>query len=195
MTDTVDLTDRELLVAVHRWARAHGWYPSAWIGWADAALAGESTHTITWSDQSITVAWRTMLGFWVSDTHPACSVVQAVDILVAARILPVELSSAYRAGMTHALDQAATELPTADRAVVNAAKVWRWSGNTPGHHERARSALMAAVDALPGRPDHGPDALPHGYMPEGCGDDCNNGQCPAGDQTHDRCTEACVAGR
>lgn len=39
-------------------------------------------------------------------------------------------------------------------------------------------------------PAHGPGSLPHGYM-RGCGDRCNNLQCPAG-LTHDRCTKACL---
>ncbi|WP_422751364.1 hypothetical protein [Micromonospora sp. WMMD1219] len=87
-------------------------------------------------------------------------------------------------------DQPSTGMTPAERAVVDAAKTWRWSGDTAGGHQQAEGALMAAVDALPGRPDHGPRALPHGYVPDACGDHCDNRPCPAG-QLHDRCSPAC----
>ncbi|MGN9802030.1 hypothetical protein [Micromonospora sp. L32] len=35
------------------------------------------------------------------------------------------------------------------RVVVDAAKVWRWSGDTADGHRRAEASLMAAIDALP----------------------------------------------
>ena len=38
---------------------------------------------------------------------------------------------------------------------------------------------------------HGPGGLPHGYV-SGCGDTCDNGQCPAGDD-HAICTPDCLA--
>lgn len=34
-------------------------------------------------------------------------------------------------------------------AVVDAAKTWRWSGDTADGHREAKAALMAAIDALP----------------------------------------------
>ncbi|KXK63390.1 hypothetical protein AWW66_03490 [Micromonospora rosaria] len=86
--------------------------------------------------------------------------------------------------------------PFGDQTTWEFMGIWEPITATPGMVVGpAPAELSAAVDALPGRPEHGPDALPHGYVPGGCGDDCNNGQCPAGDQMHDRCTEACVAGR
>ncbi|MEU4779233.1 hypothetical protein [Micromonospora sp. NPDC023633] len=37
----------------------------------------------------------------------------------------------------------------AEDAVVDAAKTWRWSGETADGHRKATAALMAAIDALP----------------------------------------------
>lgn len=57
--------------------------------------------------------------------------------------------------------------------------------------------VLLARYTTPDLPDHGPDALPHSYNDiAGCGEDCNNIECPvrAG---HDRCTVECLvtAGR
>lgn len=196
LTETVEPTDRQLLVDVRQWALDNGWH-LLWSGWANAMFLHDATVLVEWDDEELTVRRRDKAGEpWAMglapdrrDRYPVASVRQAFDILAALGILPPEFSSAYRA----ACKIPAGLLP-AEQAVIDAARVWRWSGDTADVHHRAKSALMAAVDALPGRPEHGPDALPHGYVPGACGDRCNNGRCPAGNQMHDRCTEACVAG-
>ncbi|QDY06128.1 hypothetical protein FJK98_02260 [Micromonospora sp. HM134] len=100
-------TDRQLLAAVHRWARTHGWTVT-WVGWANAGSASNATIAVAWDDTEVTVYRRplTEVGrqWYVGvdghhSRHPVASVRQAVDVLVALDVLPAELSSAYRAAV------------------------------------------------------------------------------------------------
>ena len=105
----VELSDRQLLAAVHRWARTHGWH-ATWIGWANAPWAGDATAVVEWDHEELTVRrrpdaevgrqWPSGLGsVGRSERYPVTSVREAVDLLAALGVLPAELSSAYRAGV------------------------------------------------------------------------------------------------
>ena len=91
--------DRDLLAAVHRWARANGWTPST-RGWINASYEDEATIAVGHDEESVRV-WRK----GKSGLFPLCStdyvvdgVGQAVDVLCVLGILPVEFSSAYWSG-------------------------------------------------------------------------------------------------
>lgn len=98
----VDLDDRHLLAAVHKWARANGWYP-AMRGWQDNLL--ESTASVAvgafpgsedgYYPGEVHVWRKDSVGYWPlrPDVFPARSVREAVDLLCALRILPAHLSS------------------------------------------------------------------------------------------------------
>ncbi|MFI1195487.1 hypothetical protein ACH4T9_19830 [Micromonospora sp. NPDC020750] len=105
----VDVTDRQLLADVHRWARTNGWH-CTWIGWANAQLGSDATTVVEWDHDELTVRRRPTAEVgsqWPSgwgsegrrERYPVTSVRQAVDILVALDVLPAQLSSAYRAAV------------------------------------------------------------------------------------------------
>lgn len=105
-TTVADKTaDRQLLVDVHRWARANGWTIST-TGWINAAYDSLADIAVGWDEDGLRV-WRKEQSssghrYWPipSTDYPVATVRQAVDVLVALRILPVHLSSAYRARAT-----------------------------------------------------------------------------------------------
>lgn len=96
----VELTDRELALAVRRWAVANGWTCHRWHGWINAATESAATIGVDWSteDEDVTLRRRDPSGWWRYDVYPVGSLTQAVDLLAALGVLPAELSSAYRAG-------------------------------------------------------------------------------------------------
>lgn len=92
-----DLTDRQLLAAVHRWARTNGWTVSSIRGWINASCSKDATLAIGWDATALLIYRRqdTPPHYWpmYAETYPARSVREAVDILCALRILPGHLSS------------------------------------------------------------------------------------------------------
>lgn len=105
----VDITDRQLLVDVHQWARANGWR-CTWIGWGNAQISSSATTVVEWDHDELTVRrrpaaevgqqWPSGLGsVGRRDRYPVTSVRQAVDFLVALDVLPARFSSAYRAAV------------------------------------------------------------------------------------------------
>lgn len=73
-------------------------------------------------------------------------------------------------------------------------QTWSWQYDSADAATRGGQYPMAehmrlTVGATPA--GHGAGSLPHSYVPELCGDDCDNRQCPAGEM-HDRCTDACT---
>lgn len=99
-------TDRELLVAVRRWARSAGW----WLGWS-GWHSHDGAIVVDWTEgrDEITVRRK---GSTLGRDYPVASVRQAVDILCALDVLPPHLSSAYRA----ALAERTADLPETDDA-------------------------------------------------------------------------------
>ncbi|MGW3608980.1 hypothetical protein ACWD6N_03675 [Micromonospora sp. NPDC005163] len=92
-----ELTDRQLLVEVHRWARANGWNWHECWGWVNARYASEATLAVGWDEGTVTV--RSGVVLLRPTTYPVDSVTQAVDMLVTVGVLPAHLSSAYRAAV------------------------------------------------------------------------------------------------
>lgn len=104
-----EITDRQLLADIHRWARTNGWH-CTWIGWANAQLGREATTVVEWDHDELTVRrrpaaevgqqWPSGLGsVGRGERYPVTSVREAVDILVALDVLPHRFSSAYRAAV------------------------------------------------------------------------------------------------
>lgn len=105
----VDITDRQLLADIHRWARVSGWH-CTWIGWANARVSADATTVVEWDHDELTVRrrpsaevgrqWPSGLGsVGRRERYPVTSVRQAVDFLVALDVLPAQFSSAYRAAV------------------------------------------------------------------------------------------------
>lgn len=90
--------DRALLTRVHRWLRRNGWQASM-PGWSDGR-GRDATVRVTWAEGMVRVTRRDAAGLWPQypRVYPVDSVREAVDLLVAAGVLPAELSSAYQAG-------------------------------------------------------------------------------------------------
>jgi hypothetical protein len=103
MNGTISLTtDRQLLAEVSRWARANNWSPAEWRGFKNAAFEDQATIAVRVNEAGFQVWRKTSAAprFTGQPTdYPASSVRQAVDFLVALRILPVKFSSVYEAGV------------------------------------------------------------------------------------------------
>ena len=91
---------RQLLADVHRWARTNGWNWRECWGWVNALYASEATLAVDWDTDTRTITVHRANGnaIFRPTTYPADTVCQAVDVLVAYGVLPVQLSSAYAAG-------------------------------------------------------------------------------------------------
>ena len=104
--------DRRLLHEVARWAHTQGWrrlrYPHRWNGadrgWTDAPAdwryAPEEGANVVTATRSLLSVHRP--GWDAPAVVPVTSVIHAVDVLVALRILPAPFSSAFRSGQTFA---------------------------------------------------------------------------------------------
>ena len=94
---------RHLIADVHRWARTNGWNWHECWGWVNARYASNVTLGIDWDSDNSTVTVRAGQVLLRPTTYPVGSVRQAVDLLVALDILPVQFSSAYEAGLHDAI--------------------------------------------------------------------------------------------
>ena len=94
--------NRARLVTVRRWARAHGWYPT-WHGWTtpDRSLDIEVDTDVRHGADILIRRRDPVTGMrpMYSDRYRVDSVDQGIDLLVVLGVLPVELSSAYAAGV------------------------------------------------------------------------------------------------
>lgn len=115
--------ERELLAAVHRWARTNGWTPHR-LGWANAELPADATLAIRHDAgmYGLAIYHREPGGVWpTSGTYwPVDSVRQAVDVLCALGVLPAWLSSQWHAGLTAGHLEAVGVVVPFDRAAVPA---------------------------------------------------------------------------
>lgn len=97
--------ERRLLAAVSRWARRNGWRRGAWSGWHSPDGLVD-----VWVDRDGLAVRRydRTPGAGVPRTMvcAVASVREAVDLLVASGVLPVEFSSAYTAGARDERQQA-----------------------------------------------------------------------------------------
>lgn len=182
MTDTT--TDRELLVAVRRWATAAGWVPYGLHGWTDPAGMSTAYRTgtaVDWDHRSITVYRRTNHWHWDRREYPVDSARQAVDVLVAVGVLPPHLSSAYQVAQAEReqADRDAQQayadrahlwrLARAARAFIVAEQGDRLDPWTSAPVLTALERMRAAVDAAPMPP----------CACDGCaGECCGAGRCP-----------------
>lgn len=91
---TLTPEDRDLLAAVHVWARTNGWTPHDWLGWINAANSTEATVAVRVERVGgcgITIFHRvTPYDAWPvrGEFHRVDRVGRAVDILVEQGILP-----------------------------------------------------------------------------------------------------------
>lgn len=91
---TLTPEDRDLIAAVHVWARTHGWTPHDWLGWINAANSTEATVAVRVERVGgcgITIFHRaTPYDAWPirGEFHQASCVGQAIDILVEQGIVP-----------------------------------------------------------------------------------------------------------
>jgi hypothetical protein len=103
----VDPKDRRLLAEVLRWAYSQGWRPRhgrtrdwSWREWANTQRPERGPWTVIVSQNwTVGVRWRTATGDRYPDVY-VDDVTQAVDLLVALRILPAVFSSAFRSGQS-----------------------------------------------------------------------------------------------
>lgn len=114
--------DRQLLAAVGRWSRRTGWHPTRVVpgGWRSA----DERTMVRPVAEGVLEVWR---GIGedeqpgTPDRYPVRSVTEAVDVLAAIGVLPLELSSGWRAGA------AASEVtPEPDITRVWGANGYRW---------------------------------------------------------------------
>ena len=87
---------RQLLAAIHRWARTNGWNWHECWGWVNARYASEATLGVEWEDGTVVIRSGEVL--LRSKTYPVDGVRQAVDLLFALDILPARYTRAYEAG-------------------------------------------------------------------------------------------------
>ncbi|MFC3504848.1 hypothetical protein ACFOOK_28305 [Micromonospora krabiensis] len=94
MTAT-DSGDRQLLVAIRRWARDNGWHWFECWGWVNADSIQAATLAVEWDQdaRTITIAHGDD-GVFVPTRLSAGSVGQAVQRLVALDILPATFGGA-----------------------------------------------------------------------------------------------------
>lgn len=93
--------DRRLLAEVSKWAHANGWTNGGWRGYMNGRYWHEATVMVRPNETGFDV-WRVNQAGAVAgrpDEYPATSVREAVDLLVALRILPDRFSSAFYAGV------------------------------------------------------------------------------------------------
>ena len=98
---TTETDGRRLLAEVSKWAHANGWTNGEWRGYMNATYWHEATVMVRPHECGFDV-FRTDQGGPITgrpDEYPATSVREAVDLLVALRILPDRFSSAFRAGV------------------------------------------------------------------------------------------------
>ena len=98
---TIETDGRRLLAEVSKWAHANGWTNGGWRGWMNGRYWHEATVYVRPNETGFDV-FRTDQGGPVSGRpmeYPATSVREAVDLLVALRILPDRFSSAFEAGV------------------------------------------------------------------------------------------------
>lgn len=91
--------DRRLLAEVSRWRKDNGWTDSSrgWINEADVADASVAVKPDPDVPNAFTVTWRKGNGGWHQpDDYLAVDVQQALDFLVALKVLPAQFSSAYQ---------------------------------------------------------------------------------------------------
>lgn len=105
----MDPKDRRLLGEVLRWARSQGWRPTRTRrlphlarGWTDAPAdwrfaPEEGANSVVVGRPGLSVHRP---GWSAPATVPIDSVTQAVDLLVALRVLPAVFSSAFRSGQS-----------------------------------------------------------------------------------------------
>lgn len=91
--------DRQLLAAVGRWSRHTGWHPTRVVpgGWRSA----DEKTMVRPLVEGVLEVWRGLVDDETPggpDRYPVRSVTEAVDVLCAIGVLPLELSSGWRAG-------------------------------------------------------------------------------------------------
>lgn len=91
---TLTAAERDILAAVHAWARTHGWTPHEWLGWINASTSDEATAAVRiervggcglsiFSRPTKRDPWPMRATF-----HTVPSVGRGVDILVEQGVLP-----------------------------------------------------------------------------------------------------------
>ena len=101
VAQVIGTDDRRLLAEVSKWAHANGWTNGGWRGYMNGRYWHEATIMVRPNETGFDV-WRVERGGPVSGKpmeYPATSIREAVDLLVALRILPDRFSSAFRAGV------------------------------------------------------------------------------------------------
>ncbi|MGC1213265.1 MAG: hypothetical protein WA890_18595, partial [Micromonospora sp.] len=86
---------------VSKWAHKNGWTNGDWRGYVNARYTDEATIVVRPNETGFEV-WRKEPGQHLTgrpDEYPATSVREAVDLLVALRILPDRFSRAFYAGV------------------------------------------------------------------------------------------------
>lgn len=140
--------DRELLADVHRWARTNGWnWHEAW-GWVNAHYVSDATLAVEWEDGPLVIRSGEVLLLLKPKTYPVASVREAVDILVALRILPAHFSSAYEAGVIAGNIGVGPLLAAVARVIAAGQLDWDSGADVEGIQGRAHTALVEAYQQV-----------------------------------------------
>jgi hypothetical protein len=106
--------ERDLLVAVSRWAHRAGW-TQHWRGWINATYDSDATLTVGVDEGEVRI-WRREpgKGFPLRSTdYLVAGVRQGVDLLCVLGVLPAWMSSLWQAGVSAGIQLAGETVQTA----------------------------------------------------------------------------------